>query len=513
MLKCAQWRLVPWLASLSLLACSDGGDSGGEGGTAGQPSATAGSSGAGGQAGAQAGSAASGVSGVGSAAGSGGSAASGGVGGVAGSGGNAGDGVDPSDGGVTPDASGPGTVIGEPDDDSSYVFDQTQLRSYDLIIAQAELDMLNQNPQAEQYVQGMVEHEGEQYGPVGIRYKGSVGAFQPPCTGGGGGAKVGKCSVKVAFDFLDDEARFHDLKKLNFHSMNNDASQLRERLVYAMFRENGVAAPRAVHARLLINGQLEGLFVIVEQIDGRFTRSRFTEGGKGNLYKEIWPQYDDAATYLAALETNRDEMPSAARAVAFNAAIAEGPEAAAEWIDREYVLRYLAADRVTINDDGALHWWCTPLGQGNNPGGIGNHNYYWYEATSADRFWLIPWDADMALAANPYVLISPEWREPGTCTCNGGGGFSSRAASCDPLIGLWASWNADYEAAVDAFLAGPFSEVNVNAKLDAWTAQIDPVVRESEGLNAAPFYADWQSASEILKTVIRDARTHRGSMY
>jgi spore coat protein CotH len=358
----------------------------------------------------------------------------------------------------------------------------------------------------------MVEIDGEQVGPVGIRYKGSVGAFQPPCSTFGGGPKLGKCSLKVAFDYLDEEARYHGVKKLNFHAMNADPSQLRERLVYAMFRENGVASPRVVHARLLVNGLLEGLFALVEQIDGRFTRSRFTEGGEGNLYKEVWPMHDDGAVYLSALESNRDEMPSADRMLAFKAAIEEGADSAETWIDREYLLRYLAADRVTINDDGAMHWWCTPLGQGNNPGGIGNHNYYWYEAETAQRFWLIPWDADMALAGVPQVIIMPEWRMPGTCTC-AGGGFSSIAPVCDPLISTWASWTADYEAAVDDFIAGPFSEANVNAKLAAWTAQIEPVVMESEGLNSAPFFASWQAATESLRSVIDNARTNRGSQY
>jgi hypothetical protein len=198
----------------------------------------------------------------------------------------------------------------------------------------------------------------------------------------------------------------------------------------------------------------------------------------------------------------------------FKAAIGEGAEAIEGFLDRDYFLRYLAADRVTINDDGAMHWWCTPLGQGNNPGGIGNHNYYWYEAEAEQRFWIIPWDVDMSLAANPIVIVNPEWRQPGACTCDGaGGGYGATAASCDPLIDIWAGWRDDYEAAVDAFLAGPFSEQNVNAKLDAWSEQIDPVVMESEGVLNAPFHTDWLSAAQSLRMTVANARMNRGSQY
>ncbi|HMI90204.1 MAG TPA: CotH kinase family protein [Polyangiales bacterium] len=423
-----------------------------------------------------------------------------------------------SDAGPALDPSDPGMVIAEPDDDASQVFAANELRSYNLILAAPDLALLDQDPAAEAYVQGMLEVDGEQHGPVGIRYKGSVGAFQPPCTTGGGfsgqpgGAKAGKCSIKVAFDHVDPEGRFHGLKKLNFHAMNADRSMLRERLVYTLFREAGVASPRIVHARVLINGQLEGLFALVEQIDSRFTRARFTEGGKGNLYKEIWPRHDDRQAYLNALESNRNDMPSVDKVLAFKAAIGMGEGAASAWIDRDYLLHYLAADRVTINDDGFLHWWCLTQGQGNNPGGIGNHNYYWYEATTAERFWLIPWDVDMSLGGNPRVRIEPEWREPGACEC-AGDFFGSMAAVCDPLIDDWAMLGTDYDAAVDSFLAGPFSEANVTAKLDAWSAQITPVVEESSGMKLAPTDAEWMLAAQELRAVVNAARANRGSAY
>ena len=92
--------------------------------------------------------------------------------------------------------------------------------------------------------------------------------------------------------------------------MNSDSSLMKERLAYYLFRSMGIAAPDTVPARLVINGELVGLFLLVEQIDGRFTRSRFEEGGKGNLYKEIWPIHTDDALYLNALKTNEDENPS-----------------------------------------------------------------------------------------------------------------------------------------------------------------------------------------------------------
>src|SRR4029077_17221090 len=101
--------------------------------------------------------------------------------------------------------------------------------------------------------------------------------------------KTGKCSIKIDFNRVDSKLRFHGLKKLNLHSMGRDMSMMRERLGYGLFREFGIAAPRAMHARVLFNGELEGLFIAVEQLDGRFTHSRFSDGADANLYKEVWP--------------------------------------------------------------------------------------------------------------------------------------------------------------------------------------------------------------------------------
>ncbi|MDP6947135.1 MAG: hypothetical protein QF464_23500, partial [Myxococcota bacterium] len=74
-------------------------------------------------------------------------------------------------------------------------------------------------------------------------------------------------------------------------------------------------------------------------------------------------------------------------------------------------------------------------------------------------------------------------------------------------------WLADYELAVDAFLAGPFSEENVNAKLDAWEAQITPIETEAGGLNGAITFSAWQTGLATLREMIDSARANRGFDY
>jgi spore coat protein CotH len=397
------------------------------------------------------------------------------------------------------------------------VFDPERVRSYALQVDPEDLARIDAMPSNEEYIPASLSFEGEHFARIGMRYKGSAGAFLMPCTAsstpGRSGAKVGKCSIKLAFDEYDDAGRFHGLKKLNLHSMGRDPSLLRERLGYTFYTEMGVASSRVAYVRLVLNGQLQGVYLAVEEIDGRFTRARFGDGGKGNLYKEVWPLYDDPETYRTALEANKGDTTVVDKMLGFARDVREDPMRATRWLDRDYMLRYIAVDRVIIDDDGAFHFYCG-VPEGHNHGFFNNHNYFWYEASDAGRFWLIPWDLDGAFANEPRVFIDYEWSNTDApCNCHIAVGFPQRAPSCDPLVGQWAGWRADYDAVVDQFLSGPFSAAAVSGKIAHWSEQVAPLVDEQATAGAAPDRATWQASVQALEIVLEGARAHGGHDY
>ena len=124
--------------------------------------------------------------------------------------------------------------------DSDYLFDQDALYTYELIIPEENLAFLNNDPAAEEFVSGSIVFQGDTLSPVGIRYKGSIGAFVG-CTSGLGwtnpsGSKTcTKLSMKIKTNWEGREDKFYGLNKLQFHSMNLDDSQMRERLGYDLF--------------------------------------------------------------------------------------------------------------------------------------------------------------------------------------------------------------------------------------------------------------------------------------
>lgn len=391
---------------------------------------------------------------------------------------------------------------------SAHVFDDASLRTYELVIAPADLAVLEATALQEMYVPATLRFEGLELGPIGVRYKGGHGTLRACFRDGQ--RICDKLSIKLRFDEYRPEQRFYGLKRLNFHSMKQDRSLLRDRLAYSLFRDLGLPASRAVHARLVINGEYAGLFALVEQVDGRFTRRVFADGGKGNLYKDAWPGRTDAGFYLQRLETNEDENPSVDRFVRFSQALAAATDqnfasVLAQWTDVDRLLQVMAVDRLIEHWDGPVMFYC---GSGTS---CGNHNFYWYEESASDRVWLIPWDMDNTL--RPDTLRAtynlPEW-DVGTPVCDiatiWNGANRVRTASCDGLLHRLGTVTRDsYRAAVQALLDGPAQIAAIEEKLSRWEEQIAAAVADDGN---GPTVAEWQTALGELRSHLPGLRDH-----
>ena len=381
---------------------------------------------------------------------------------------------------------------------SDFIFDQNELRTFELKLTEKDLEKIDGDPTAEQYVEGMLIFEGDTISPVGIRYKGSVGAWVG-CVDGPNpfepsGKKIcTKLSTKVKINWKDRDEKFYGLNKLQFHAQNLDKSHLRERLGYWLFKAMGVETSRSVHARLVINGEFSGLYALTEQIDGAFTDYHFDDKD-GNLYKEVWPLYMNGKpmnpqSLISALKTNEDDNPSTDIISGFadklsNAEKLNIPNIISEYMDINKIISLAVVDRTIRHDDGFLHWYC-------DEGECSSHNFYWYEEPNKKKVNLIPWDLDNAFEniikhANPVTPIADEWGQI-TNNCNpfpyGDFGLYQWSASCDKLTGGWAMHKELYAELKEKFIQGPFAASNVNVLLATWSDQIRPVVKEAQDKN------------------------------
>lgn len=112
------------------------------------------------------------------------------------------------------------------------------------------------------------------YSDVGVRLKGNSTYNHPN----------NKKSFKIDFNKYVTGQNYDGLKKLNFNNNFKDPSMLREKIFFDLCKEVGVAAPRANFANVYFNGELWGVYTVVEQIDDQFLDWKIGDDD-GNLFK------------------------------------------------------------------------------------------------------------------------------------------------------------------------------------------------------------------------------------
>ncbi len=403
---------------------------------------------------------------------------------------------------------GPEIDAGNTQPTAEFVFDESQIRSYHLSLPAEAWAELQVNARDEVYVPASLEYEGQTIENIGLRFKGGIGSLFSCFSGDV--QTCDKLSLKLKFNEYVPGQRFYGLKRVNLHSLNADPSKMHDALGYKLFRDQGVHAPRLAYARILVNGESLGLYAVIEAIDGRFTRSRFPDGGKGNLYKEVWPEHATEAPYINALKTNENDSPSADKMLRFSQAlVSAGDEGFVEtlrsWTDVDMLMNYMAVDRLIDHWDGIVAWYCFGVG-------CGNHNFYWYESSAEDKVWLVPWDLDHTFEEPSPIRTyfgMPDWDavDPDCSPIGIFANIEGRAPSCDPLIGRMAKflWD-DYAAATQVLLAGDFSSASMNARIDQLASLIAAEV-EADTLSTQTS-GEWQAAVEQLKSAVEAKRSY-----
>jgi len=399
-----------------------------------------------------------------------------------------------------------------------YIYNQNKLHLFDVYISDENLKILDDNPTAENYVEGSLVFENRVIKKVGIRYKGSIVAWVGCLSGTdvfnpSGYKTCPKLSLKIKINWSNND-KFYGLKKLQFHSQNLDKSKMHERLGYSMYRAFNVAAPRSNHAIIYINGEYNGIYANTEHIDGPFIKNQFNDG-KGNLYKEIWPVNDDGnphqqADYVNALKNN-EELANVSKIMRFANEVSSADESILnqvinKWIDKDQFLKTIVVDRRIVHDDGFLHWYGSPFSN------FSNHNYFWYKNSSADKIQMIPWDLDNAFdnlyyTKNPVIKIVDKWNKISN-DCEGyfyGAGFiTQKSAACDKIIGSYASYVDLYNNLDQVFKEDYFNLNTVNKLLFEWSAQIENSVLQAYNKfgNQEINLSEWKNEVEALKNDI-----------
>jgi spore coat protein H len=391
--------------------------------------------------------------------------------------------------------------------DAAGLFAFEKVPTFDLYLPEEGWLALQKNARDEEYVEAQACFEGRAIGRVGMRFKGSYGSLYG-CFDEAGNNTCRKLGIKLKFDKYVADQRFYGLKRLYLQGNRFDDTYLHEKLAYDTYRAVNIIAPRASWANVRVNGELQGLFGMVEAIDGRFTADRWPDHGNGNLYKEAWPTHADAQYAIDHLETN-DEAPNVDTFVAFSEAVNSAADAdlratLGRHMDLDVLARYMAVDDSIANYDGITAYYTA-----DDAAWAGNHNFFLYEdEASPGQFTMVPWDLESTFSTNSGFGNVPRWTTlPDDCSRNYGAWGGSNlviAPGCDRVFRAMAADLEGYRAAGQQLLDGPFAEETVLSAID----QHAEFIREAaESDPNGPGKVNWEKAVGMLRAEIPKLRT------
>lgn len=280
------------------------------------------------------------------------------------------------------------------------LFDGRSLQELRLFIHEGDMAQLRTRYLENVYYPADLQWRDQRVRNVGIRSRGM------------GSRSAAKPGLRIDFNRYTAGQTFLGLQSIALDNLVQDPSMVRERVAMAFFDRLGQPASREALCRLYINNVFQGVYAIVESIDGDFLARTLGERSgylferqfTGSFYGEDLG--DELAAYRRVFEPRNHELdPDAVLYRPIRALFGEVNQPVdAAWRDR--VDRYIdlrqfvtqvAIETFLSEVDGVL-------------GYAGMANFYLYRGSGSDRHRLIAWDKDQTFTSieSPIFLRAEE---------------------------------------------------------------------------------------------------------
>lgn len=180
---------------------------------------------------------------------------------------------------------------------------------------------------------------------------------------------------------------YNGVRDLNFNAMYTDKSMIREKLAWDLFADLNAVAPFCFHAKLSINGNPKGLFVVLDKVDRYFLQNRGFN--LGPLYEasdtyakaDLTPQPDSllALYYDLGIGTSYSHLKELI-SILNNTPDENFEETVIHLFDTASVLNWFTVNTLTM------------MGDSYNK----NYNLYRDTTRSVHQWIIIPWDYDLS---------------------------------------------------------------------------------------------------------------------
>jgi hypothetical protein len=289
-------------------------------------------------------------------------------------------------GGSSSNGGGSGTNLSQRPTPAIGVFDDTKVHDIALEMTADDWQSIIDDSRGDDLRHAKVTYDGVVIDDVGLRPSGESSRFK-------GNVKQ---SFRIKFDAFDGKGKFGNYSTVNVKGEFDDGSMLRERLAMFVFGKL-MPAPRTAHARLVVNGDLRGLFTLREDWDSTSIAEHFSEP-VGPLYRlrPLLPT-DDPYKYVNDDPTSYVPVPwephikKASRGddviAPFLQVLSMNPAPLETVTDVDNLLAYLSGSMICMLTDGFI-------------GDTGVADHFQYFDPQSGKFFILPWDPDNSFASH-----------------------------------------------------------------------------------------------------------------
>jgi hypothetical protein len=281
------------------------------------------------------------------------------------------------------------------------LFNDAMLQDVRLVMSSRDWDTLKARASENTYYPADLTWSGVTVRNIGVRSRG--GATR-------NGVKPG---LRVDINHYVTDQEFLGLKALVLDNMFSDPSLIRETVAMKMFARMTLAAPRESHARVYVNNEYVGAYVVVEPVDRTFIARVFgTDEGNvergGYLFEYEWlSPYDlgylgpELKAYAPKFKPQTRDTDSIVNIYApleemirtiNESSDDEFAAAVGKHLDLNHFMTYLAIDSFVVEWDGIV-------------GFVGMNNFYLYRSLNGVSQFL-PKDKDASLANLPDSITA-----------------------------------------------------------------------------------------------------------
>lgn len=278
-------------------------------------------------------------------------------------------------------------------DETALFFDETVLHEVELLIDPSFFPQLESRDEVR--VPCDIIFDGIKVRTAGIRLKGNLGSVV------GQTLAEGKPSFSIKVNEFVQGNDILGVKKFTLDNSVQDLSLLSAFLGHEIFRRAGVPTSRVAYARVSVNGEYFGVYVMVESYNTDFLERHFTDGS-GNLYEGPGDLLGVNELDLDSNQEINDRSDLEALAdVLINSPNDQLIAAVSNLVDMEEFLTYWAVEELTYHWDGFATFG-SPFGPCCSP-----NNYNIYHDPSLDKFYLLPHGIDSLFLDVDFPVLSP----------------------------------------------------------------------------------------------------------